>query len=57
MRYRIKLVPKTTPNADGEWREVEADLPASARWLDLAVALGDHVPETHFLCSIERVSP
>jgi hypothetical protein len=53
--YRIKIVPKTTPNADGEWREVEADLSAITRWLDASVALGDHVPETHFLAAVERV--
>jgi hypothetical protein len=53
--YRIKIVPKATPNADGEWREAEAELPADARWLDTAAALGDYVPETHFLAAIERV--
>ncbi|MGZ5987415.1 MAG: hypothetical protein ACXWLZ_00060 [Rhizomicrobium sp.] len=56
-RYRIKIVPKTSPDADGEWREVEAELLPGARWIDLAVALGDHVPNTHFLCSIETAKP
>jgi hypothetical protein len=55
MKYRIKIVPKTIPNGDGEWREVKADLPVEACWLDLVVALGDYVPETHFLCAMERV--
>jgi hypothetical protein len=55
VKYRIKIVLKATPNADGEWLVVEADLSAITRWLDASAALGDHVPETHFLCAIERV--
>ena len=54
--YRYKIVPKATPNADGTWWE--ADIPttdAQMSWLDLAIALGDYVPEdTHFLVAIER---
>lgn len=57
MKYRIKMVPQETPNADGEWREVEALLPPYSSWLDLAMALDQYVPETHFLVAMERVAP
>ncbi len=54
--YRYKIVPKAAPNDEGTWHEVE--IPTTDEqmsWLDLAVAIGDYVPEdTHFLVAIER---
>jgi len=55
MRYRIKIVPKAAPNAEGEWREVETATPLNTRWLDHVVAFASHVPATHFLCAVEQV--
>lgn len=53
--FLIKIVPKATPNADGEWRQARAEVRDGMRWLDLAMVLDDHVPPTHFLVAFERV--
>ena len=55
MRYRIKIVPKAIPNADGDWLTVETDLASDTHWRDVATVLAPYVPETHFLVQTEMV--
>lgn len=56
MKYKIKIIPKSAPNSDGEWREVERsfdDLPRM--WRATEILFNPHVPDTHFLAQVERV--
>ncbi len=47
MRYSLKLVPKASPNDDGEWVDVETDAPIGIvrEWNDAAKFFAPHVPE------------
>jgi hypothetical protein len=55
MRYRIKIVPKTEPNSDGEWIEVEAEeMPKTTKWIETDRWFKPHVPDTYFLVQVER---
>lgn len=54
---KIKIVPMTDPNADGEWIDTPAmfsQLPISFR--DAADKLAAHVPEGHFVVSITKIA-
>jgi hypothetical protein len=57
MKYMVKIVPKSDPNADGEWVEIELEqeLPLTTRWLATEAAVANHIPETHFVVRVERV--
>lgn len=53
MKYRIKIVPKATPNADGEMRDVDVPALLGTCWLDTVMTLDDQIPDTHFLAQVE----
>lgn len=54
---RIKVVPKETPNADGEWLECPFALPVGSRWRDLAEYVSPIVPGGYFLVAVECGPP
>lgn len=66
-RYRIKIVPKATPNADGEWIEVETAEPASeapmgttprailSTWREAELHFQSHIPDGFFMVKYEKL--
>lgn len=61
MRYRVKVVPKAEPNADGEWIEVEVKGPVAEHlgWNVMAATFeqAGALPETHFMVQVARLEP
>ncbi len=55
-RYAAKIVPKTSPNADGEWIEVTGpELVEGMTNVEFLAALNAQVPSTHFAVQFKRV--
>lgn len=54
---QIKIVPKTDPNADGEWIEVPADLSVYRRWRHMAEVVEPHIPPGYFVAQIGSRPP
>lgn len=58
MKWRLKIVPDSAPNADGRWIEVEAPDTArapNASWRAAALYFTPHVPAGEHLVQYERV--
>jgi hypothetical protein len=55
MKYRLKIVPKSDPDADGEWVEIEMQLHPRLRWAEMDDLIAEHIPETHFVIKVEDV--
>lgn len=55
MKYKLLIVPKSDPKADGEWVEIETVLPEKARWVELDKLLNWHIPETHYCIKVEKI--
>jgi hypothetical protein len=56
---RLKIVPKSSPNDDGKWIEVERNAPATSSgrwWGDIADHFNDVVPNGYFLVDYETVT-
>jgi hypothetical protein len=53
---RIKVVPNSHPNADGEWIELPIDLPNRMRWAFMEPLVRPHIPAGHHVVSLERGS-
>lgn len=55
MKYRLKIVSKAEPNADGRWIEVESAVSVLGRtWTHAERALRPLCPEDHFITCIVR---
>lgn len=58
MKYRLKIVPEATPNADGRWIEIEvpddARAPLGSSWRAAAQYLAPHIPAGEHLVGYER---
>jgi hypothetical protein len=54
MTTRIKVVPNETPNADGEWLDIDLDLPERMRWRDYGAKVAAFVPAGHQVVAVER---
>ncbi len=52
MTSRIKIVPDTEPNAEGEWVEVPLDL--SGRWKGMEALVAPYIPAGHHVVAVER---
>lgn len=59
-RWRIKLVPDATPNADGRWLDVTKDHAmteyAISRWMDAVRFFASDTPRGEHIISYERVN-
>lgn len=53
---RIKIVPDTAPNDDGEWIEVPVDLPERTRWRFMEAIVQPHIPAGYHAVAVERGS-
>lgn len=53
---RIKLVPNSIPNAEGEWKTVPVDLPEHADWKETDRLVEAFVPEGYHIVAVERVN-
>lgn len=52
MRYRIKIVPDETPNADGEWITVDAEAPRTTSWVETVTAMEPRVPKGYHIVAL-----
>lgn len=55
--YKIKIVPDSEPNADGEWIAVETSATAPRRWTDMVNFFRTNVPEGKHLVAVKNVIP
>ena len=59
IRYQIKIVPDSAPNADGEWIDVKDPPPGvagSTRWLVTAEFYRPLVPPGYHMIAIQTVT-
>jgi hypothetical protein len=56
MTARIKIVPNSNPNAEGEWVEIDLDLGGRERrrWRTMEHLVTPFVPEGHHVVAVER---
>lgn len=54
-KHRLKIVPKSDPNAEGEWIEIDIKLPQTVRWEEIDRLVSRHVPETHYVTKVEKI--
>lgn len=50
---RIKIVPDTAPNADGEWIECPVELPRSSRWRHMEAVVAQCTPKGFHVVAVE----
>lgn len=51
---KIKIVPESTPNADGKWIDIAAVIPESVSgWRQTENFLSPHVPDGFMLVAVE----
>jgi hypothetical protein len=53
MKYRLKIVPKSDPNAEAEWVEIETQLRPGLRWAEIDELIAENIPETHFVVMVK----
>lgn len=51
MKYHIKLVPDSEPNADGRWITIEVAKPVNwhGSWREAGVRFAEHIPKGEHL--------
>lgn len=51
MKYLLKIVPDSEPNADGRWLKVTTDTPANwqGKWREAEAHFAPHIPEGEHL--------
>lgn len=52
MGCAIKIVPDATPDADGKWINIDAELPTTSRWVEAEQRLSPHIPEGWHLVAL-----
>ncbi len=50
----IKIVPDSSPNADGEWVDIPVTFPRSMKWLETEQLVRSHIPAGFHLVAVSR---